>query len=370
MTDKTDKPADKEKRRFQNEIRGMLVGLLAIGILFAFDLAAEFIVPVVAALIIYLLLSPISRYLTGLGLSRMLAALIIVPSAVASIAYGAYALADPAAEWFARTPTLGGELRSRMETIMAPVEKVKKATEKVEEATGNGEAPPKNEVTVKKPGISERLGTGLKKFGVGMLVVIILVFFLLAYGEDLKANLIRSLRDPTDREAVQDVVLEVEREVSVYLGTIAAINLVLGVAIAVGLHLLGFPNAALWGAIAAFANFIPYFGPIAALGVTAIAGLISAPSVEAAALGVLLHGGLNFVEGQLLTPMIVGKRLTVSPIVVFLSVAFWGWLWGVPGALMAIPILLTVRVISTKLESLRPLLLLLGGDPPQQHGKS
>lgn len=131
-------------------------------------------------------------------------------------------------------------------------------------ATAGGPSP-KNEVTVKIISLSQRLLASGRTVGISRIVVIILVFFLLAYGDDLRVRMLRSLGDTGKRKKVQAVILEVEHEVSMYLGTVTAINLGLGIAISVALHLLGFPNAALWGTIAAFANFMPISGRSAPL---------------------------------------------------------------------------------------------------------
>ena len=368
-TDETpaDEPQNGRPRRVFMEYPGWAVyALLAIASFFALDAAAEFIVPVVGAFIVYLLLSPLARAMIRAGTPRILAAAIIVPVTVSALGLGVFALAEPAAEWFERTPRLGGEIRTRIRTVLSPVEKVKKATENVEKAAAaatEDSGPKPREVTVKQPSLTERVLAGIRTFGAGFVVVVILTFFFLAYGETFKRRILRSLQGPRGAAQTEALIREVERDVSHYLGTIALINIVLGVLITIGLQVLGFPNAALWGAIAAFANFVPYFGPIVAVGLTAVAGIISAPSIEFAVAGALLHAGINFIEGQFVTPLILGKRFTISPIVIFVAVAFWGWIWGIAGALMAVPIVLILRGLSSRIEGLETLSVILGNKP-------
>ena len=362
MSDETDTAGVSSERRRATIYRSgpALYALLGIAIFFTLDAAATFFIPVVAAFLIYLLLSPVSRLLVGFGTPRVIAAALIVPATVACLGSGVYALGGPAAEWFARTPTLGDELKSRLGTLLEPVQKVKEATENVEKATSVKSDRPVREVTVRKSSLSDRLFEGAGNFGAGLAVVIILTFFFLAYFERFSRRVLHAIQGRDGAREIERRVQRIQSDVSVYLGTIAAINLCLGVAIGIALYLLGFPSAALWGAIAALANFVPYFGPIAAIVITAVVGLISVPQIEFAVAGALIHAGLNFIEGQFITPLVLGRRLTVNPIVIFVWVAFWGWLWGIAGAIMAVPLLLLIRIVSGHIPMLSGLAVVLG----------
>jgi len=176
-------------------------------------------------------------------------------------------------------------------------------------------------------------------------VTLVLLFFLIASGDAFKMKLVAATPRYRDKKRVLCIWRDVEDNVSVYLLTIALINLCLGGTIAIGLYLIGFPNAALWGAMAALLNFVPYLGALVGLTVVAVVSIITYDPIGPALIAPAIYLGCNVVESQLVTPSVLGRRLSLNPVVVFVSVIFWGWLWGMPGAMMAVPLLIIVHVL-------------------------
>jgi predicted PurR-regulated permease PerM len=166
------------------------------------------------------------------------------------------------------------------------------------------------------------------------------------------AKLVKVLPTLTDKKRALQIARDTERSISYYLVTTSAVNLGFGGAVAVAMHLVGMPNAVLWGVLAAVTNFIPYLGAVAMVIILGLAALLEFDDVWRALLVPAVFFGLNFAEGYLLTPLALGRRLTLNPVVVFVGVLFWGWVWGVAGALLAVPILAAVKIVCDRIEGL------------------
>jgi len=201
----------------------------------------------------------------------------------------------------------------------------------------------------------------LRDVGWSVLIVFVLLYFLLATGTTLRENIILALPTLRDKKRALAMSRDLQRGVSAHLATVTLINIGLGVAIGLAMYAIGLPNPALWGAMAAIVNFIPYIGPIVGSVVVAIVGLVTFDAPVEALLPPAVYLAINATEGNLVTPMILSRRLTISPVAVFLSVIFWGWVWGVMGALMAVPILVCLKVVCDANERLAPVSQFLSG---------
>ncbi len=192
------------------------------------------------------------------------------------------------------------------------------------------------------------------------LVVFVLLYFLLASGDLFLSKLIRVLPKLRDKKRAVQIARDTEDQISSYLITTTAINLVFGVAVGVAMYLLGVPNPVLWGVLAAITNYVPYLG---ALAMVAILGLVALLQFGDPGRTLLVPGvflALNLVESMLLTPILLGQRLTLNPVVVFVGVLFWGWLWGVVGAILAVPILAAFKIVCDHVERPAPVGEFLG----------
>lgn len=343
-----------------------LVGTFIILMLGVIYFAKEILLPVALAFMLTLTLSPVVRYFLRFRIPEWLSALAIVLVLVGGSAAGVYYLSGPVSGWIDGAPETGRKIRDKISGLRAPVDAAVNASKQVEEIAAASNDPSVQKVVLQQPGIVSRAADGIVSFGSMAGITIVLLFFLLASGKLFSEKLVRILPTMSEKKRAIRVVHAVEEEVSVYLLTIAAINAGLGVAIAGVTWSLGMPNPILWGLMAAILNFIPYVGAFIGISVVAIVALVSFDSPGLAMLPPALYFLCAIVEGQFMTPALLGKRLEMNTVVVFLAVAFWGWLWGVLGALMAVPILVSVRVLCDHFESLSSLGEFLAGPTPEE----
>jgi predicted PurR-regulated permease PerM len=347
-------------------IRVSLIGSFIIMLLGGIYFAKEILLPVALAFMLTLTLSPVVRYLAKFRIPESLSALVIVLTVVGGSVAGVYYLSGPVSGWIDGAPQTGRQIRSKIQSMRAPVDAAVNASKQVEEMTSSTADPTVQKVVVQQPGLLARAAGGAVSFGSTAGITIVLLFFLLASGRLFYEKLVRILPTMTEKKRAIRVVYAVEEEVSAYLLTISAINVGLGLVIGSAMWAFGLPNPILWGVMAAVLNFVPYLGALVGIGIVAVVALVSLPSPGAALLPPAFYFLFTVVEGQFLTPALLGKRLEMNTVAVFLAIAFWGWLWGVLGALMAVPILVSVRVLCDHFEGLSSLGEFLSGKPPEE----
>lgn len=337
-------------------------GLFVLGIFYSLYFARGFFFPVILAALLSFLLAPIVHSLHALRVPRPLAAALVVASVLALLAVAIYVLWGPATRWIAETPERLARIERELTMVLRPMESVSEAAQRVEAITqgdGEGELRP-TPVRVQGTSVVQVLLGQTKGVVAGALFMFVLLYFLLASGDLFLRKLVRTMRTFSDRKRAVRASREIQRDISTYLLTYAVINSVLGLAIGVAMRLLGVPNPLLWGVMAGLLNFIPYLG--AAIGMIVVT-LVALPVYESLG-GVLIvpfaYLVLTALEGNIITPTIMGRRLTLNPVVVFLGVTFWFWLWGIPGAILATPLLVTFKVICDHYEPLEPVGEFLG----------
>lgn len=338
-----------------------VVGTFVILVVTALFLAKQILLPIALAVMLTLTLSPVVRGLARHGVPEVLSSLLIVVVLVGGTATAAYYLSGPVSGWIDGAPQTGRQLREKLASMRKPVDAAMNASKEVEEITAGGEDPTVQKVVVQQPGLVARAAGGAMSAVTTVGVTIVLMFFLLASGRMFYEKLVRVLPTMTEKKRAIRILHTVEEEVSQYLLAITLINAGLGTVITLVLWALGMPNPLLWGIMAALLNYVPYVGALVGVVVVAIVALVSFDSTGTAVIVPLLYFACTTLEGQIVTPMILGKRFEMNPVVVFLSIAGWGWLWGVPGALMAVPLLVSLRVVCDHFESLANLGEFLGG---------
>jgi predicted PurR-regulated permease PerM len=354
-------------KRLRDVLRGpfgirslALTGLFILAAFYTLYFGRAFFLPIVLALLLNFLLHPVVRALNRLRIPNALGAALVVFSLLGGIAWGVYELAAPAYEWAEKAPRTLRRLESKLRELKKPVQTMSKATQQVEKITqvGGGQAPPT--VEVRTESLGERMFSQATELVAGGVVMVILLFFLLASGDLFLRKLIRVLPSLADKKRAVEIARQIETDISAYLVTITAINVGLGLAVWGILSLLDVPNPLLWGVLALVTNYIPYLGAIVMIAVLAMVGFLTFENTTQALMVPLSFVGLNLLESYLVTPMVLGRRLTLNPVVIFLGLTFWGWLWGITGALLAVPIMVVLKIFCDHSEPLRPIGEFLG----------
>jgi len=330
-------------------VRGLFIIMLVYGLYFARD----FFMPVMLAFLFALTLTPIVRYLGKRGVPPTLSATLLVVVAAFTLAVSAYLLSGPVGDLISRAPAMGQEIRERLAEIEGPLQRIMRATKQIEGATDTVRDPTIQRVAVDQPGIISRAAGSLPTLLTTVTITFVLALFLLASGTLFYEKIIQSFASLSAKKRALRVVYDVEREISRYLLTVSLINFGLGTAVAAGLWLLGVPNPVLWGVMAALLNFLPYVGALITISVVAFISLISFDTLSFAVVPPLYVLLCNVLEGQIVTPVILGRRLELNAVAIFVAVAFWTWMWGFVGALIAVPMLVVIKVFCDHFDSLR-----------------
>lgn len=341
-----------------------LTGLFVLAVLYTLYFASAVVLPVLVAVLLAIVLAPPAHWLRCRGLPRGAAAAAVTASLVLGVGLGVEMLAAPAADWFERAPQSLREIERKLRPVKEPVDKVKQATEQVERLAGAAEGK-SGAVTVKSFDLGSVFVVSATQLAGQSLVVVFLLFFLLASGPRLLRRTVRMSGDPAQRRRVVQVSRRVKQDLTLYLGTISAVNLGLGAITGLAMWALGMPNPALWGVVAAVLNYVPYAGAFLNLIILAVVGLLTFDQLWRGLLPAGFFLILTTLESDVVTPWLVGRRLTLPPLVVFMSLLLWGWMWGVAGALLAVPILVLLKVVADHVEAFRSLAPFLGGPRPK-----
>lgn len=328
----------------------LLTGILLILVGASFYAAAAFFMPVILALLLALTLSPLVRFLHRRGLGEGLAAGLVVLLLTLFIGGTFAALGTPFINLVDDAPRMAQEVREKFEQLREPMETVADVAEQVDDATGGGTGV--QQVTVQQPGILSQVAGSALSIATTTVIVIILTLFLLASGDHFSEQIVKSFGTLTDKKRALRTVRHIEAEISRYLLTITVINAGLGLAVGLSMWALGMSTPILWGVLAAVLNFLPYIGSLIGILIVSIVSLATFPTIGAAVLPPLAYFACTAVEGQFVTPTVVGRRLRINTVAVFLAVAFWSFLWSIAGALMAVPILVFLKVLCDNVAGL------------------
>jgi predicted PurR-regulated permease PerM len=342
------------------EVRSVAItGLFVLAVLYTLFFARAFLLPIVIAVLLDFLLSPVIRALKRVRIPEPLGAAVVILALLGGLGGAGYTLADPAREWVRKAPQSLATVQRRLSELRRPVEQMTRTAEQVEAATEVGNSGPR-EVVVRGPRLSERLFGSTQSLLTGAVETVILLYFLLAVGDLFLQKLIKVLPLLRDKKKAVAIARETEASISTYLLTVAVVNLGLGVAVMLVMLLLKMPNALLWGTLAALAEFIPYLGATVMVGLLALAGLAVFPDVGHALLVPGAYLAVNLVQANFISPTVLGRRLTLNPVAILVGLVFWWWIWGVGGAFIAVPLLATFKIVCDHIESLAPIGEFLG----------
>ncbi len=339
-----------------------LTGLVLLAAFYTLYAARTFLLPVVLAGLLTLLLEPLVRALKRrLRVPAPFGAGIVLLALLGGLGLAAYELAQPAYDWVEKAPQSLRRVERRLRDLKKPVQTLGKATEQVEKITqvGSGSGRPQS-VTVEQPSLGLRLANRVTAIAAGAAVMFILVFFLLASGDLFLRKLIKILPTPESKRQGAEIARALQGEVSRYLTTVTFINLGLGASTGIAMWWIGLPNPVLWGALVVVANYIPYLGAGVCYVVFGLLGFLTFEPLGQALLPVGAFLVLNVAEAYIVSPLVLGRRLTLNPVVIFLSLTFWTWLWGIPGAILAVPITAVFKILCDRLAPLAPIGEFLG----------
>jgi predicted PurR-regulated permease PerM len=337
-----------------------VVALVILATLYTLYFARALVLPVVLAVLFSILLSPSVRALHRIRIPEPIGALIVLLGVIAAIVFTADKLSAPATEWLNKAPQSLSQIELKTKSLKKFVGEVRRITDRISTMTrGAGEAPPR-EVVVENTNWSGVLLGQTQFFLVGSLSTLILLYFLLASGDTFLRKLVRILPRLRDKVRAVEVTREIQHEIGRYFLTVGCINIALGVVTAIAMWIIDMPNPMLWGVLVAILNFIPYVGPTLSMITLTLAALLTFDTLSQALLVPLIFVGLTFFEGQFLQPIIVGRRLALNPVVIFISFLLWGWLWGIAGMLIAVPLLVTIKICCDHLKPLAPVAEFLG----------
>ena len=331
----------------------LVLAVLAVG--YTLWATQDLILPVLLAMFFALVGNPIIRLLQRLRIPRFLGALAVLCSGIAITVLLGLQLVQPAGEWIREAPRELRSLAPKLQKLTRPVQEANKAAENIARAAG-GESTAKP-VQVVKTEVNDpyKSLTATPMMAASVLALVLLTFFFMVYGQDLQRNAIALLPDRQKKKLTVEILHAIETEISRYVLTISVINAVVGLVFAACLHLfLGVPldEALLWGTMAMLLNFAPYVGPLIGIIVMLLMGFASYEEPLRALVPAAIYLGLHTLEGQIVTPIVLGKRMALSPLVLILALMVFGWLWGLIGLLLAVPLLVCVKIVLTKVEGL------------------
>ncbi|MDE9449944.1 AI-2E family transporter [Aliiroseovarius sp. Z3] len=350
----------------ENHIKALRrsAGILAvIGVFSVIYFARDLILPVMLGFIIAITLSPIARTLIRNGFPSGLVAGFLVMATGCAIIAVIYLAGGTVATWVEDAPNIGRELEIKLRGLSDAFEAVQEASKEVErlgEDTGGGGGEETQPLAVERPGLLTSAVAGFASSATTIAVALILAFFLLASGELFYTKLVQSFSSMKEKKRALTVVYEIQRRVSRYLLTITVINAALGVAIGTTLWMIGLKSAVIWGIAAFLLNYLPFIGGLIGTILVGAYAIITFDSVAYALIAPICYQTLTTLEGQFLTPYFVGRQLEMNTVSVFLAVVVWTWLWGVSGALLAVPFLLVFKAIADEFDGLKPVGNFLG----------
>ncbi|MEG3191709.1 AI-2E family transporter [Lysobacter sp. D1-1-M9] len=314
--------------------------------------AQAVVLPVLLAMFFALIGNPIIRALRRLYLPTFLAALLVLLGGFVGTVTLAYQLIEPATEWVRQAPRAMTTLAPKLREMTKPVDDASDAAENIARvASGDDQRQPIQVVRTEANDPYKAL-TATPRLLVSVLAVALLTLFFMAYGEGLQRHAIALLPNRHQKRVTVEILHSIEREVSRYVLTISLINATVGLTFAGLLYLLDMPlkEALLWGTMAALLNFAPYVGPLIGITVMLLVGFVAFDELWQSLLPAGIYLALNTLEGQILTPIVLGHRMRLSPLVLILALLLFGWLWGIIGLLLAVPLLVCVKIVLSRID--------------------
>jgi predicted PurR-regulated permease PerM len=325
-----------------------LAGLFLLALLAAVYVAAEIVWPFVFAFALSLLLKPLQRLLERMHVPRLLSSLLLVVTVLAVVVGLVTAVSAPAVTWAAKLPDAIPRLVERLRFLEAPLATVQEFWRHVEAFAGwNGSSGSSVGTS-----LLALLFSGSRSLASGFFTTLLFLFFLLAAGEIFIQRLVEIVPKFGGKRRVVEIAQQIETDISAYLVTITGMNAAVGLATAAVMWLTGIGDPILWGTVAFLLNFVPIIGPVVGVVIFIMAGALASDSLWLALVPAGLYLLIHVIEGEVLTPMLLAKRFTLNPVMVIVSLVFWFWMWGVPGAILSVPMLAVTKIVCDRVRPL------------------
>lgn len=338
------------------------VGLFLLATFYTLYFGREFFLPIAVAVLLNFLLTPPVRALKRIGITAPIGAGVMLVLFFGAVGYGTYRVWTPAMEWVERTPRTLAAAEVKLRSIREPVERLREAGEQVEALARGQDSPTRatEDSGDDDPGIDEAIVDRAREFVVGGTVAVFLLYFLLAMDDLFLRKLAGVLPQMTQRRKAVVIVREIQKDLSHYVLVRTITNIGFGAAVGGALWLLDMPNPVLWGVVAGVLNYVPYLGGLIGYVIVGLVALTTYDSAGQALLAPGVYFVLNIIEGNVVTPAVLGRELTLNPVMIFVWLIFWTWIWGIPGSLIAIPLLAMTKIVADNVETLSPLGAFLG----------
>jgi predicted PurR-regulated permease PerM len=353
-----------------------LIILTMLAVLYTLFFAAAIILPFVLALVLALVLGPAMRLLNRrLRIPRMIAALLLIVALFSVVGAMGYALSVPASGWIAKAPQSLPALVDKLRFLERPIQLMQHGVQQLQNLMSqSGDQPDAQNAPRPGPAAPQSSNVGGSLMGIGSSVLqggraflgegftlMLLLFFFLASSDTLLRRFIEILPHLDEKRRAVSIVTEIENNISRYLLTITLMNALVGLFAGLAVWLLGMPDPLLFGTLAFLLNYIPIIGPVTGMVIFFFVGVFTFPSIWQAFIPAGIYLGIHVLEGETITPMLLASRFTLNPVMVISSLMFWDWLWGIPGALLSMPLLAVTKIVCDHIEWLMPLGHLLGG---------
>jgi predicted PurR-regulated permease PerM len=367
-------PAVVERASWPTSARISLVGIFLIMLVAALHLARAIVLPLVLAMLFTLTVAPVVHRLAKRGVPPVVSAVLLVAMMGTVAAGGAALLRDPISDMISQAPQMMAAVRDRFAFVREPFERLSQATEEpaVVAPPAPAAAAPAAQVTVveREPSIFDWLVGTLADVGTTIVATLILTPFLIASSDTLKLKLIRLFPLLSDKKRTLRVLHDVEQRISRYLLTVTAIYAGVGLLVGVAMWVLGMPNPILWGVGAMLLSYVPWVGPLTGVALAAAVSLTINPDFAAALIPPVVYFLIQSVVDTLVTPLTVGRRMSLNVVAVLITIALTSWMWGIIGTLIGIPILVVVKAFCDEFPSLAHIGLFISAEsePIEENG--
>jgi len=324
----------------------ILGAAFCLGLPFALQAGAEFFLPLTAAIVIAIALVPLLEWLERRGVPSALAAFLSLAAFLAIINAALAIIVVPATGWFARLPDSIPRIQSNLAPLIDFYSTLQRFVDRTLMSVASGTEATAQAVAATAPtSVVDYFISSAPSAAIQLFFAVLVIFFFLSGWTRLRKGTIRRRGSFDGAMQTARVIQNVVDATADYLATITMINAILGLTVSLLLWALGMPSPFMWGGIVSICNFVPYLGPIVAAVLLGLGGLMTFDAVGLALLPALIFIGVHLVEANLITPLVLGKRLTINPLLILVSLSFWGWVWGTPGALLAVPLLLILQTV-------------------------